>query len=855
MKLSRQSVYFMTTSLVTLLAATAVHAQAPAAAGDVEAIVVTGVRGAARTVQTSPVPIDVVQAEEIRSVPSSDTLEILKTIVPSYAVNRNVNSNTGSFIRPVRLRGLSEDKTLLLVNSMRRHKSASVGTAGSGSQGADAAVIPAIALKSVEVLRDGAAAQYGSDAIAGVINFILKDNREGIELSAQTGQYYEGDGGQFIFAGNVGLPLGERGFVSLSAQWSSDNRTNRGKQFTSVPFDAIAYAAANPLYASLVDLSVPIQRHGQPDSEAVRFFANAGYELENGVQFYAFGNYSDSKARTDANYRYPGGGQPVLDRPFRLRDGTVFRFNQLFPAGYRPQFAGLVTDYSLAGGVKGDFNFGGGEATYDFSGRYGHSRIVYEVYNSMNASYGPEQALTKRDFTSLDFRADEWALNADFSWTRDIGLAGPLAISAGAEYRDEGYTIISTEKASYEAGIFANADPFDFCTNETSVAARSLRPTAPQNRGIQCNLASDPVYGVMPAGANVFNGIPPELAGEFRATSKSAYAEAAVDVTDRWFVDFAARYEDFSTFGDTLNGKFATRFEVADNIGIRGSVGTGFRAPTPGMLNTSAVSISSVDGVSLLAGIFPTEHPVSKFLGANPLRPEKSVNYSLGLTMSPFSTVTVTIDGYKIHITDQIWSTSNIPVTPAIQAQLVASGAVAGNSIANVRFFQNAFNSTTSGFDVVSTYRHLWENGHRTTFLASFNMNKYKIRKVKIAGLFNQQSIFNFENNDPKWRGIVSATHDMGSFQAMVRANIYGPFTRQNTTAPFATQRQGTVAQFDAELKYRFNDNYSFTLGAKNVLDKYPDPNLISAGNGSIYADSVIDFQGGFYFARIDVKY
>ncbi len=874
MKRRSQAGFFATTSIAALLVAGAVQAQAQdqeqlaqaneqlaqaqqaqAADPDLETIVVTGVRGAARTVESSPVPIDVFRSEDLRSVPSSDTLDILKAVVPSFAVNRNVNSNTGTFVRPIRLRGLSEDKTLLLVNSKRRHKSASVGTAGSGSQGADAAVIPAIAIKSVEVLRDGAAAQYGSDAIAGVINFILKDASEGIEFSAQTGQYYKGDGFQLLLSSDVGLPIGTNGFINVAGQFNSDNRTSRGKQFTSAPFDAIAYAAANPLYASLVDLSNPIQRQGAPDSEAKRFFVNSGYTTNGGVQFYAFANYSDSKAIADANYRYPGGGQPVLDTPIRLETGRVFRFNEMFPAGYRPSFGGFVTDYSFAGGVKGDFAFGGGDATYDFSARYGHDRIVYKVYDSMNASYGPAQALTKRDFTSLDFRADEYSFNGDFSWSKEIGLHGPLGLSAGLEYRDEGYTIISTEKASYEAGIFANQDPFDFCTNETTVTARTLRPTAPQNQGIQCNVATDPVYRVMPAGANVFNGIPPELAGEFRADSKSGYIEAAVDITDRWFVDVAGRYEDFSIFGDTLNGKFATRFEVADGFGLRGSVGTGFRAPTPGMLNTTAVSISSVDGVSLLAGIFPTEHPVSKFLGANPLKPENSVNYSLGFTANPAPGFTVTIDGYIIDITDQIWSTSNIPGTPAIQAQLVAAGVVAGNSISNVRFFQNAFNSRTSGFDVVATYGFNWDNGQRTSLVGSFNMNKYKIKDVKIAGLFNAQSIFNFENNEPKWRSIFTATQEIGDIQLMARANVFGPYTRQNTTTPFATQRHGTLAQFDLEAKYNYGEHYTFTVGAKNIGDKYPAPNLISAGNGSIYADGVVDFQGGFYFARIDVKY
>jgi iron complex outermembrane receptor protein len=859
MNVRKQSAYLLTTSLIALFSAGAVQAQAPASASapeeELEAIVVTGTRGAARTVQTSPVPIDVVQAEELKSVSSSDTLDVLKTIVPSYSVTRNVNSNTGTFIRPIAIRGLSEDKTLLLVNSKRRHKSASVASAGNGAQGSDAAVIPSIAIKSVEILRDGAAAQYGSDAIAGVVNFILKDSASGIELSAQTGQFYQGDGGQFILSANVGLPLLDRGFINLSAQAASDDRTSRSRQFTSAPFDAAAYNAANPTYKNFVDLSRPIQRHGQPDSEGLRTFVNMGYDLTDSVALYGFGNYSSSNARTDANYRYPGGGQPVLDTPIRLESGRVFRFNELFPGGYKPQFAGFVTDYSGTLGVKGDFFAGGGDATYDLSGRYGNSRIVYKVYNSMNASNGPAQALTKRDFTSLDFRSDEWALNADFSWTKDVGFASPLSISAGAEYRNEGYTIISTEKESYEAGIFANQDPFDFCTNETTVTARTLRPTAPQNQGIQCAVATDPVYRVMPAGANVFNGIPPAFAGEFRANSKSAYLEMATDITDKWFVDVATRFENFSTFGSILTAKVATRYELTEGLGIRASMGSGFHGPTPGLLNTTQVSVTSVEGVSQLGGVFPSTSPVAQFLGAKELGPERTVNFSAGITMAPSPKFNMTIDAYQIRITDQIYSTSNITVTPAIRTQLVAAGIVAGNSISTVRFFQNAFNSTTTGFDVVGTYRQNWGNGQITSIVGAFNYNNYTIEKLKIAGLFNDTSIFNFENGI-QWRSVITATHDMGMFQGMIRANVFGGYTVQADVAPlFPRQRRGIVTQWDAELKYRINPHYTFTIGARNIFDKYPDPNVLNPGNGSIYSDSVVDFMGGFYFARFDVKY
>jgi iron complex outermembrane receptor protein len=218
--------------------------------------------------------------------------------------------------------------------------------------------------------------------------------------------------------------------------------------------------------------------------------------------------------------------------------------------------------------------------------------------------------------------------------------------------------------------------------------------------------------------------------------------------------------------------------------------------------------------------------------------------------------MTLAIDGYSIAISDQLYSTSNIPVTPAIRTQLVAAGVVAGNTISNVRFFQNAFNSLTQGFDVIGTYRRNWGNGQSSSLVASFNLNTYRIQKLKIANLFNATSIFNFEHGNPRWRGVFTATHDIGKFQGLIRANVYGPYTLQADQAPlFPRQRRGTMAQWDAEVKYRFDSHYTFTIGARNVFDKYPDPNRLNASNGAIYSDGVIDWQGGFYFARVDASF
>lgn len=852
---------FAASSCVALAAAGAAFAQAPSV-DEVEAVVVTGVRGQPRTVQNSPVPIDVIAAEEIRAVAANDTVEILKTVVPSYNVSRNVNSNTGTFIRPISIRGLSEDKTLLLMNGKRRHKSASVSTAGSGAQGADAAIIPSIAIKSVEVLRDGAAAQYGSDAIAGVVNFTLKDNRQGMEFSAQAGQYYEGDGASYQVAGNIGLPLLDSGFVNVAFQLNQDGRTSRGKQFITstngVPiFDANAYAATNPAFASFWNLpGQPIQRNGQPDSSAGRLIVNAGYTLDNGAELYAFGNLSQSRAQTDANFRYPVANQPVMDVPIRLANGSQFRFNQIYPYGLRPQFAGYVLDKSIAGGYRGETPVAGGDLAYDFSGRYGSSKIIYKVFGTINASLGPPAA-SKMEFRPLEFRNQESSVNADLTWSKEVGLHTPLALSFGAEYRDETYSIIEGEPASYETGIYATPDPYDFCTGGNSFAAgQTLRPTAPQNQGINCASSTDPVYRTLPVGPNVFNGNTPAISGDFSVQSTSAYVEAATDVTDKLFIDVAGRFEDFSTFGSTSNGKLAARYELFDWLGIRGSIGTGFHAPTPGLLNMTSVALTSVDGVSVTGGLFPASSPVSVFLGAKPLGPEKAKNYALGFTLQPLPNLDITIDGYQIEITDQIYATSNITVTPAIQAALVAANVLGARNISSVRFFQNAFNSTTTGFDVVGTYRHTWESGQRTQFTAAFNLNKYKIDQVNIANLFNAQSVFNFENSTPRWRSVLTLNHTWDNFTFTVRDNVYGPYKVQFTATPFPIQSYEVEHQFDVDVRYKFNETYALTGGVRNIFDNYPDPDTLGVlNNGNVYRDGPVDFQGGFYYLRFDAKF
>ncbi|VWX54575.1 TonB-dependent receptor [Novosphingobium sp. 9U] len=818
-------------------------------------IVVTGSRGKPRTVADSAVPIDVIPQAEIEAISFTDTQDVIKTLVPSYAVGRNPNSDGGTFVRPATLRGLPGDKTLLLVNSKRRHKSAVMTTGGAGSQAADAATIPSLALKSVEVLRDGAAAQYGSDAIAGVINFLLKDADHGGSLVVQGGQYYKGDGEDLMVSGNVGMKLTSSGFLNATVEYTRNARTTRSNQFCNVSFCVVPYAAANPSYAALIDIDDPVQRWGQPKGQAIRGFVNAGIDLDDGSRIYAFGNYSRSKSTGDFHYRYPAAGQVVNDNPIRLQDGSVFRFNQLFPAGFTPQFSGKVTDLSVAGGYRGELG-GSDGLSFDLSGRYGKSRIDYSLSNTVNASIGPD---SPRKFSPGSLVSDELSANADFSYAPETSfLAEQLTLSFGGEFRREGYKIIAGDPASYAAGQFAKQDPFDFCTD-----THTLRASAPQNAGINCaNYLSstadgfaglDPAYNVLAVGSNGFPGLSPTAAGSFHRNSYSFYGEASTDIVKGWFVDGAVRYEHFADFGSTANVKAATRIEVADGVALRGSIGTGFRAPTPGQLYYTSVSVRNVDGNITQAGLFPATNPVSEYLGATPLKPEKSTNFSAGFTLSVLQGFSLTADAYLIKIRDQVYSTSAITVTPAIRDRMIAAGVVGAESISSVNFFQNAFDSTTKGFDVVGTYKQKWGNGQSTSLTASFNLNRYKIDDLKIPNLFNSVSVFNFEKFQPRWRSVISLVHEIGPFEALVRGNLYGPYKAQINTAPaFPIQSFGTEALIDVEVSYTFAEKLRLSVGARNVFDNYPDRDKIGqAVNGAIYrSDSVVDWQGGFYYAR-----
>ncbi|MDJ0920036.1 MAG: TonB-dependent receptor [Henriciella sp.] len=845
-----------------------------------ETIIVTGARGKPRSVSDSPVPVDVLSEEDIAAVPFTDANDILRTLVPSYTLSRQPISDGASFIRPAQLRGLPTDKTLVLVNSKRRHRAALVSIGGSGTQGPDIATIPAAALKSVEVLRDGAAAQYGSDAIAGVINFILKDSAEGGTMTFDVGEYYEGDGFQYTISGNIGLPLGDSGFLNLTGEITEADATSRSEQYceswacvdpndprylSGSRFDtSIAGYSEDTFVAGLDDANIGqddvVQPWGQPNLEAIRFFANSGYTVNEYVDLYGFANYSQSTSDGSFFYRYPGNG--TIEN-VRLEDGSLWSSLEIFPGGFTPRFEGEVIDFSATGGLRGALDNGFG---YDFSARFGSNEIKYTLMNTVNPSLGPD---SPTEFEPGDLINEEFQLQADFSQEFETGLASPLLLAFGASYLDESYEVVEGEEASYVAGPYSVPDPHGLCTDEADFADRSATAAGAGVADLDCTNSSDPVYQVLGVGSNGFPGYSPEFSDIYERDSFGVYADLSADVTDRLFLQGAVRFEDYSDFDSETVWKLASKFDLTDTVALRGSVGTGFRAPTAGQQGTTNVSTRLPNGQPVATGLFPASGPVAQALGAEPLRPETSTNYSFGVTAG-LNNISLTVDFYRIELDDRINAISTLDVSsdPADgdayenYLALVNAGVAGAESIGGVFYFTNAFDTITQGVDIVATYGMDWTGGASTTFTGSVNYNTTEIdgdvgTDPSGVPFLNEEGVFDFENGNPEWRGVFTVVHETGPIMVTGRANYYGSYEQSDGGSSISQiQEFDPVVQFDLEGAYQVNDILTLSLGARNIFDTYPDEGEFETCCGRIYrSDSVVDWQGGYYYAKAVARF
>ena len=771
---------------------------AEAEESEIEEIIVIGSRKRGRSAEESTAPIDVISGETFGLVGNSaDINDNLRVNVPSF--NASMASGDGdTFVRPTSLRGLAPDQTLVMVNGKRRHRAALIAefvpSAGKGAHGPNIGMLPGIAFERVEVLRDGASAQYGADAIAGVINFVTRDASEGGELRVQYGQFYEGEQ-SYAVAGNLGLSIGDRGFLNLSAEYTENDALSRGIQRASA--QALIDAGVPGVGAdSPFDDAPFVHTWGRAYGENIRLFFHSGIELGANRTAYAQGNLADTFNRYRFFYRGP---DHITLRTLR----EEFGFNGL-PAGFTPFFDGDQTDRSLLGGFKGELANG---ILFDLSAGYGENRIDFILNNTINQSLGlgPDGNPSQRDFDVGDLEQQEITLNADFSrqFTSSVHLA------FGGEWREETFVVIAGEPSSW-----------------------------------------------LGAGSSGFKGFEPQNSGEFSRDNYALYAEIEQDVSEALLAQYALRYEDFSDFGDTINGKVAARFNVTDAFTVRAALSTGFHAPTPGQGNIQKITTTFDNdlGLQVESGTVPPTHPLAIAAGGLPLTEEKSTNVSVGFVAGFGDATTLTADFYRIHIKDRIFKTQNLPTIDPITG--VGS---------NVQFFTNALNLDVIGADLVLTTAFDWGgSGLSTTVTAAYNHNEVKVdSQTAINGVLpvSEASVEDIVESYPQDRLTVTAnTSAGGNWDFLTRLNYFGAHYDERgriggVDGGPPTQKVGSTIFVDLELSYQLDPCWRLTLGASNALDEYVDvvgpPNANRQNVGLLYPRrTAANFEGGSWYLR-----
>ena len=820
---------------------------AQSGAEELEELVVIGSRRAARTSTEAPVPIDVLSEADLQSQGSTDILDVLTNVVPSYNVGREPISDAGTLIRPANLRGMPSDSTLVLVNGKRRHRGAVIGEfitgINKGAQGVDLMPLAGIAMKQVEVLRDGASAQYGSDAIAGVMNFVLSDDPEARNIQVHLGQYYEGDGDIWQVSGLFGTHLGREGFATLAFEVKDTGPTSRGVQDAGAQALIDAGNRAVPNYPE--DFAII---WGTPIIEDdYKFLVNAAVETGENSEVYAFGNYASRVTDGSFFYRNPTnrrgvfvdgnnnllvadttsngtGGCSNVNTPANLQamiqSPNCFVFNEVFPGGFTPRFGGKVIDSNVVSGLRGQWNGIG----YDVSASFGRSEIQYVMRSSLNPSMGPNSP------TSFDLGTQiqsERLLNVDFTYPIDLGLASDLNLAFGGQVHAEQFEIKAGDRASSEPGGF-------------------------QDQGFAI-------------GSNGFQGFSVDVAGRFKRRSNALYVDAEVDVTENWLASAAFRWEDFEDFGNTSNFKLATRVDLSDNLSLRAAYSTGFRAPTVGQANLRRSSTNFLNGRLVENQQVSPTSPVAAQKGGQTLRPEESDNFSVGLVWG-IGDLQLTLDYFRIEVEDRLFLKQEV-LTPQDQAQLAAAGVLNANLIGNISFFVNDFATETSGVDVVATLPLEWGLG-TTDFTLSYNFTDTKVERKANSSVPAAQ-IRELEEQLPDQRLNLTALHTWNKWSLMLRGNWYDE-TFEYLFTDYSIPPIVTPALFvlDAEVGLQVTDSISVNLGAKNVFDEQPaEWSIPQPGGGVItgrspgYAgmiyplNSAAGLNGGYYYLRVSANF
>ncbi|MEZ5995549.1 MAG: TonB-dependent receptor [Hyphomonadaceae bacterium] len=804
---------------VTLAALSPAYAQT----AEDDEIVVTGTRVANRSALSTAAPVDVINGEALSNLGVTEVSQALSIALPSFNFPRPGLADGTDTIRPATLRGLAPDQTLVLVNSRRRHSSSLVNlntTIGRGSSAVDMNTIPSAAVRSVQVLRDGASAQYGSDAIAGVINVLLREDSSGGGLNFTYGQRMTTvdtlvdnppaganwsvadlasrdvtDGETTTVSGWIGLPLGDRGFVTISGEYLDQQETVRTapdwrpQYTTGAPFDP-REATFNRLDAW----------YGEPRVEQYTVFANAGYDLTSGVELYGWASYQNRDALSAGFFRRSSDARNVVE---------------IYPDGFLPLINPEVTDYSAAGGAR--WTFAGWDM--DSSLVYGHNEMDFTIRNTLNRSLGPASGTV---FDAGGFEYGQLVFNLGGTRGFDAGMASPLNLSIGMEARRESYAIHAGEPDSYRnGGVLLNG-----------------QPTA--------------------SGAQVFPGFRPSDEVDEDRSSVGAYIDVEANITDQLLASAAVRAEHYSDFGETLTGKLTARYDFTNWFALRASVQNGFRAPSLQQQYFTATSTNFINGIPFDITTFPATSPVAAALGAAPLEPEESVNYAAGAVIR-LGGFDVTIDAYHIDVNNRIVLSENLTST-AVRDFLTSQGFV---GIGGGRFFINGVDTETDGVDIVASYD--WDTGSLGSFnfLLGANFNNTDVTRVPVTAplaalspapdLFARINILTFEEGTPKDKYSLTTNWSMGRFGGTLRATRYGEVLSPGTS-PANDLTLDPRTLIDIEGRLDITERVRLAIGADNVTDEYPTqtpPNLNTTSNTPFSNYSPFGRSGRFVYARL----
>lgn len=869
------------------LPSAAVAQEAPAAGQTKgEDIVVIGTRRLDRTSTNSASPIDVISAKTLSTQASSNLIDSINNIVPSFYVGQNSISDASTFVRAPSLRGLPGDETLVMLDGKRYNRSAlvQVYTGGDtglsfGSQGADLQAIPTIAIANLDVLRDGAAEQYGSDAIAGVLNFGLKKNRKGIEIDAKYGQYFDkGDGKSKEISATAGFALGDRGYADFSGEYDDDGGTSRG--VTRVLAYDLAHpqagntlAAADPGFTSpnqIPNYPAPAQIWGSSPNHGYKLLFNGGFDVSANSKVYLIVNVAHISATESFNYRAPVGINVVDPSHVTNVDqsgvthslsangsfgnincsaadiaayptacaGGVFNFKSIYPGGFTPQFVGVTDEAWGTIGYKGKTDSG---LTYDLSGSLSRNSLTLSMYNSLNASYGPESQ-TSFNFGQLIQR--EVDVNLDMSYPIQVGLASPLTVAWGGEYREETYTQTAGDVQSYAAGPYA-------------------------------------AQGFSPA-ASGYGGTSPNAAGTWSQSDFAGYLDLETDLLKNLSVGAAARYEHYNTFGDATVGKINAIYTIVPEFKIRGSLGTGFHAPSPGQSHDEILTTNFVAGNQVQTGTYPVDSAIAQYYGAKALTPEKSVNVGLGFVAKPTRDFTLTVDAYSVKVKNRIFITENYTVSAAdIVAQPSLASVGAGGAI---NFFTNGLDTLTKGIEVVGAYhKNLGSSGILDLTLA-YTHNENSVSRSN-SNVISAAQILDVVYLSPRDRATMTANWSLGPLNINAQEHYYGSwadavdypgdatknFSQISLTTPAGVataQKFGAKLTTDLSVSYTIAKHYTLSFGGTDIFNTKPDK-IANSGSNPIYpvtggtADGQVyprlggpfGFNGGYWYARLKINY